>query len=185
MMNKLIVAFLCISIFSACNDKNHYKLSKYQRDYDALLDTLMPFMSGMYDSSVAFQQLSPEKMMLHKVEREYEWMHYAEKGPYSYFMVSRLEPSIKKDKYAGICGRFKRDPKGQVDLSSYEELFWTWKMKKDSLVPKAEILFATVVEKGKIDAYTPEKSKGFWIEFPNANVSYDTSSKSWKTKPSY
>jgi hypothetical protein len=184
-MNKIIAFLIFLPMLLACSDKKAYKLSAYQKEYDGLLDTLMPFLTGMRDSLPVQQTQNREKLMQHKLEREYEWMHYAEKGDYAYFMVSRLEPSIKKDKYAAVCGRFRKDGRGSVDLTSYEELFWTWKMKKDSLQPKADHLFSTVVETGSIEAYMPEKSEGFWIEFPSRHVYYDKQAKSWKTRASY
>jgi hypothetical protein len=188
-MTKKIIQFLIvILVLNACTEQQAYKLSDYHVDYDGLMDTILPFVASLHDSipsSQRFLEKNKAYMQVHKKERRYEWMNYTEKDGYSYFMISRLQPSIKKDKYIAICGKFKRDKGGHFDSASYEELFWTWKMKKDSLLIKSPTLFKTVVEGGDLSPYMPEKSAGFWIEFPSATVSYDKSTKSWEAKPSY
>jgi hypothetical protein len=151
-MNKAILAITLIVALYSCNTEHQYSLSDYNVNYDGLLDTILPHFSKLHDSipeNQRFLKKNLHYMMVHKVERQYQWMHYAEAGDgYSYFMVSRLEPSIKNDKYASICGRFKRDGKGAFDSASYEELFWTWKMKMPELKNKSLILFTSMVEKG-------------------------------------
>jgi hypothetical protein len=186
MMNKIIPFLIVLLLLNACKEQHANRLSDYRVDYDGLMDTILPFVASLHDSIPSRQRfLAKNKayMRVHRKERQYAWMDYAEKNGYAYFMISRLQPSIKKDKYIAICGRFKRDNGGHFDTASYEELFWTWKMKKDSLQSKAGTLFNTVIEGGDINPYMPERSEGFWIEFPSATVSYDISSKSWKAKP--
>ncbi len=187
-MKKSGFAFLCLTLCYACTDKSNYPLSDYRIDYDGVLDTILPYFASLHDSIPADQRFllkNRHYMMVHKIERLYEWMHYTEKDGYSYFMVSRVQPSLKKDKFLSICGRFKRDKNGRIDSASFEELFWTWKMKKDSLLIKSDTLFSAMVETGDIERYTPEKSNGYWIEFPSRFVYYDKATQSWKTRPSY
>jgi hypothetical protein len=188
MINKTIQFLIAIFLLNACNEKHTYQLSDHRVDYDGLMDTILPFVASLHDSIPANQRFLDKNktyMQVHKEERQYEWMNYAEKNDYSYFMISRLQPSIKKNKYIAICGRFKRDKGGHFDSASYEEIFWTWKMKKDSLQSKSVTLFNTVVDGKDISPYMPEKSEGLWIEFPSATVSYDKSSNSWKANPLY
>ncbi len=182
MIMRFVLVTTTVLALLSCNSDRNYPLSEYGRDYDGMLDTLLPFIAGYNDTLPPKDSITRQKLMAHKLDRQYEWMHYAEKGNTAYFMVSRLESSLRKDKYAAVCGKFTRDSQGKVDLSSYEELFWTWKMKKDSLSYKGDILFSIAVENGKLDAYLPEKSAGYWIEFPSSNVYYDKAGKAWKTK---
>jgi hypothetical protein len=187
MMNKIAYALLASLLFYSCREKSAYPLADYKIDYDGVLDTILPYFADLTGVSMDASH-SPgyrRQLMRHKGDRQYEWMHYAEKDGYSYFMISRLQPSMKKDKYIAICGRFRRDAGGSIDTSGYEELFWTWKMKADSLRIKSRILFGKVIETGDIQAYAPERSDGFWIEFPSKYVYYDKVSKSWKTRASY
>jgi hypothetical protein len=187
MMNKIIFAGLLSLLCYSCSKKPAYSVTDYRIDYDGVLDTILPRFADLktLTEQTAYSPQYRKELMQHKIDRQYEWMHYTEKNGYSYFMVSRLQPSMNRDKYLAICGRFRRDGHGNIDTSSYEELFWTWKMKMDSLRTKSDILFSKMVETGDIDQYTPEKSKGFWIEFPSKYVYYDKTAKTWKSKPSY
>ena len=165
-------------------DTMEYNISKYKIDYNGLLDTIMPHFAKLHDSIAESQRYLPKNrayMVAHKLERGYKWLEYTEaRDGYSYFMIRRNEPSLKHDKYAAICGRFKRDAKGRMDSASYEEIFYTWKMKEDSLAMKSPILFKTAVEGGKLDSYMPEHSAGFWIEFPSGKVYYDKARQKWR-----
>src|SRR5687767_799268 len=106
-MNKFIIWAILFTTLSSCNREPQYSLSDYGVDYDGILDTILPHFSKLHDSIPEHQRFLPKNrhfMLVHKVERQYEWMHYTESADgYSYFMVSRLEPSIKNDKYASIC----------------------------------------------------------------------------------
>ncbi len=183
-MNKLFIALILSTVFYACNSKPDYSLSKYNVNYDGILDTILPHFSKLHDSIPANQRFLPKNkhyMLVHKVERQYQWMHYFESpNGYSYFMVSRLEPSIHRDKFASVCGRFKRNSTGAIDSASYEELFWTWKMKMPELKEKSSILFRTIIENGNINAYLPEVKEN-WVMFPDKNVKYDKATQTWKS----
>lgn len=187
-MNKFFVFLGLVLLIFGCNSKPQYSIADYKLNYDGILDTILPHFSKLHDSIPESQRFLPKNrhfMLVHKVERQYQWMHYTQsKDGYSYFMISRLEPSIKGDKYASICGRFKRDSKGSIDSASYEELFWTWKMKMPELKEKSLILFSTIVETGDIKAYLPEVKEN-WIMFPDKNVSYDKATQTWKSKVAY
>ncbi len=186
-MNKFILVVLLTCLASSCQNKKSYSLSDYHVDYSGLLDTILPFFAGLQGDFPKSERFRPEHkpyMQSHKTERQYEWMHYAEKNGYSYFMVSRLEPSMNRDKFLAICGRFRRNETGRVDSASYEELFWTWKMKKDSLQEKSLVLFNAAVEQRDLSPYMPENSDGYWMEFPSKLVFYDKATQSWKTRPS-
>lgn len=188
-MKKLIVVIFLISGLTACNNQPDYSLSEYKINYDGLLDTILPHFSKLHDSIPESQRFLPKNrhfMLVHKVEREYQWLHYTEAANgYCYFMVCRLEPSIKKDKYASICGRFKRNKMGAIDSSSYEELFWTWKMPMPVLKEKSLVLFTQIVEKGNVHQYLPEVKGDQYVMFPDTNVYYDKPTQTWKTRQSF
>ncbi|MES2618261.1 MAG: hypothetical protein V4613_10300 [Bacteroidota bacterium] len=186
-MKQLLVIAMIVLMGVGCKDNKTYQLTDYPVNYDGLLDTILPHFSKLHDSIPENQRFLPKNkgyMAVHKKERVYEWRHYTQAADgYSYFMVSRLEPSIKRDKYTSICGRFKRTATGAMDSASYEELFWTWKMKMPDLKEKSYILFKQIVEKGEVKQYLPEVSKGEWIMFPDKNVWYDKATQTWQSKP--
>ena len=185
---KIILCAVGVLFFTACNSsESNYALSAYKNNFDGLMDTILPYLAKGHDTipkSSRFEAQFKHYYDQQKVERNYQWMHYFEaKDSYSYFAIQRDEPSMKRDKFLAICGRFKRNNLGSVDTSTYEELFWTWKMKAEDLKPKVLELFSKVVKGESLDAYTPEKSKGEWIEFPGNGVSYHQKSKSWQIMP--
>lgn len=187
-MNNKNVIFTClVFLFFACNSsKSKTDLSDYKINYEGLLDTIIPHFAKDHDTIPKALKFSPKYKFyydLQKQERNYQWMHYAEAdNGFSYFLLKRDESSIKRDKFIAICGRFKRLENGRIDSSSYEEIFWTWKMKEDELKEKALVLFEKAIANRSLDDYTPEKSKDEWIEFPGNGVFYDKASQTWKTK---
>ena len=110
-----------------------------------LLDSLMPFMAKRPDSSASvsrFDTCFKSYYLQQKQEKQYQFTHaFKAKNGYEYLMVKRLEPSLKHNKFSAVCVRFKRLSSGQLDLKSYEELFWTWKMLPEQLLEKSDVLF--------------------------------------------
>ena len=184
---KYIIFSVLVFLFFACNSsKSKHDLSNYKVNYDGILDTILPHFAKNHDTIPSALKFSPKFKCyydIQKVERNYQWMNYAEaKDGYSYFLIKRDEPSMKRDKFIAICGRFKRTENGRIDSSSYEEIFWTWKMKVEQLNEKAQVLFEKATEGKSLADYTPERSKDEWIEFPGNGVYYDKAVQAWKTK---
>lgn len=176
---------LALTLFLwSCSSDKQYTTSSYAHNFDGILDTLLPNFAKLHDSipkQARFSPLYRPFMKLHKSEREYQWLHYTEaRDGYAYFMISRKEPSMQNDKFSAVCGRFKRDVSGRIDQAAYEELFWTWKMKKEPLEKKAGILFKAMLETGTVEKYMPENSSEEWVEFPGNGVVYDKGTQSWK-----
>lgn len=182
-LNKVLILALVLT-FGSCSSDRQYTTSGFSHNFEGMLDTLLPNFAKLHDSIPQQARFSPVYrpfMNQHKQEREYRWMHYTEtRDAYAYFMICRKEPSLKNDKFAAVCGRFKRDASGRIDQSAYEELFWTWKMKEDQLLHKGSILFKAMVENGTIEKYLPENSREEWVEFPGNGVVYDRNAKAWK-----
>lgn len=179
-----LVYFIIPFLIFACNGvKTDYTPDHNERNFENMLDTILPFFAKLHDSIPESGKFSPQYrgyMNAHKKERDYQFLYFSEHSDsYSYFMITRKEPSIKNDKYVAICGRFKRNKDGQIDTAAYEELFWTWKMKMDELKTKSDKLFRTMLETGSVDDYLPGKSDGEWVEFPGNGVVYDKKTHTW------
>ena len=184
---KYIIFAVLVFLFFACNSsKSNHDLSNYKVNYEGVLDTIIPHFAKNHDTIPSAYKFSPKYKFYYdqqKQDRNYKWLNYTEaKDGYSYFLIQRDEPSLKRDKFIAICGRFKRKQDGRIDSVSYEEIFWTWKMKIEQLNQKAQVLFDMAVEGKSLADYTPEKSKDEWIEFPGNGVFYDKLSQTWKTK---
>ena len=187
MNNKRVIFAGIVFLFFACNtSKSRHDLSDYKINYQGVMDTIIPHFAKEHDTIPKAYKFSPKFKFyydLQKQERNYQWLYYTEaENGYSYFLIKRDEPSMKRDKFIAICGRFKRLDNGRIDSASYEEIFWTWKMKEEELKEKAFVLFDKAVAGKSLDDYTPEKSKDEWIEFPGNGVFYDKATQSWKIK---
>jgi hypothetical protein len=185
-MNKLYLAIL-IAFFSACsNSKQSTSIEDYELNKDSLMMQIVPFIANLHDSisnQNRFLDQNRSYMESHIIERQYQWMNfYTDKDSWNYFQVSRLEPSIKNDKFAAICGRFKFKSTNSIDSSSFSEIYWTWKMKEEQLKVKSSKLFEIVINKQSILPYQYPQANEDWIEFPSDKVYYDQNSKTWKVK---
>lgn len=202
-MKNIWIALILFFVLQACNNNKttkeqsswqsdslamseKYSPALYKLDSGALIDTLLPFFAKLHDSipfAKRFDTVYRHFMNVHKVERDYKLLYFTKaKDGYNYIMISRLEPSIKSDKYSSLCARYKNNINGAIDTSSFEEVFWTWKMKWPELMKKSALLFRTLIEKGSVEAYLPENSEEEYIMFPDVNSHYDVIDKTWKPR---
>ena len=178
-MNKILISTLVLFVFACNNKQGKLDVQKHQK----LIDTLMPRFAKLHDSIPNSRRFDPSLLpfyQVHKIERKYELQEYACINGEYFFAISRLEPSIKKDKYAIVCGSFKRKSTGEIDSSSYREIYWTWKMLKNDLIERNKILFEKAIKGEDLSDYLPEKSGDKYIMFPDGKVSFDRASQSWK-----
>ncbi len=185
-MNKLYLT-LFLAFFSACsNSKQSTLIEDYALDKDSLMMQLVPFIAKLHDSisnQNRFLDKNMSYMESHIIERQYQWLNfYTDKDSWSYFQVSRLEPSLQNDKFSAICGRFKLNAKNIIDSSSFTEIYWTWKMREDLLKVKSSKLFDLVISKQSILPYQYPQASEDWIEFPSDKVYYDSNTKTWMLK---
>ncbi len=185
-MNRLYIIAL-IAFFSACsNSKQSTLIEDYAIDKDSLMMQIVPFIAKLHDSisnQGRFLDKNRSYMESHIIERQYQWLNfYTDKDSWSYFQVSRLEPSLKNDKFSAICGRFKMNATNSVDSSSFTEIYWTWKMREEQLKVKSSKLFDLVINKQSILPYQYPQANEDWIEFPSDKVYYDSNTKTWKVK---
>jgi hypothetical protein len=154
-----------------------------------VLDSVLPFFAKRHDSIPAarrFDTTYSAFFAAQKKDRQYSLVYTAATADsFSYFLIRRLEPSIKNDKYAALCGRFKRLSSGAIDTATYEELFWTWKMPFNELNKKSVTLFKAVIQGKDLKPYIPGKENDLYIMFPDANVSFNTKSKTWMSKSEF
>ncbi len=177
-----IIVITLISLL-ACKPSQNFKQNLPSTQ---LMDSLLPFIAKRPDSSASmnrFDTTFKSYYLQQKQLKQYQFTHafVAENG-YEYVMVKRLEPSLKHNKFSAVCVRFKRLTNGQLDVSTYEELFWTWKMLPELLLEKSDVLFEQAIQEKDLSAYQPEHSDGEWIEFPGNGVVYDKVNQTWVSK---
>jgi hypothetical protein len=88
-----------------------------------------------------------------------------------------------EEKYVAIAGIVKRDGD---KIIRYEEVFRTWKQKKNELYPLAFRLFSEMINGKDLSVYYPENSGNkYIIEFPSNQVYFDKEERKWKRKSNF
>jgi hypothetical protein len=114
----------------------------------------------------------------HELTNRHQLRFYGISQGYQYFIITRIAPSIK-EKYVAIGGRVKWD--GETGkITDFEEIFRTWKMPLDELLPISEKLLQEAILGKDLSKYYPENSgDDYIIEFPSSEVTYDKVNRVW------
>ena len=106
--------------------------------------------------------------------------HQDKKTGETYFAVAKIAPSIALKKVV-TAGKLRMGSDGV--LHDYEEAFRTWKMEEAEGKEVSEMLFLKYIKKEDLSPYYTRNANGkFYIEFPDENVSYDKSKRTWVSK---
>jgi hypothetical protein len=112
--------------------------------------------------------------------KQHELVYRDQSGDTVYFLVTRTAPSMYEKKVA-IGGKLVYDKDKGVGY--YEELFRTWKMLTPELSEKSAILYSRMIQGKDLSPYYTKNSKGIeYIEFPDDEVTYDTTKRLWVSK---
>jgi len=92
-----------------------------------------------------------------------------------WLLVSRVAPSIHVRRVStGIHCRMDSD-----SLRFYHEVFRTWKLPEEVLLPRADSLFARMVRGEDLRPWYTERMGDQYIEFPDAHTRFDTLARRW------
>jgi hypothetical protein len=64
-------------------------------------------------------------------------------------------------------------------ITFYEEVFRTWRLPEDILLPRADTLFARMVNGEDLTPYYTASKADQYIEFPDEHTWYDTLARHW------
>ncbi len=96
-----------------------------------------------------------------------------------FFMVARIAPSIDS-KWVATGGRLRYGKDNS--LAEYEEIFRTWKLPRKDLEERSKYLFGLMVRGEDLTPYYTAKAGFNYIEFPDDNVYFDKSERTWKSR---
>ncbi|MCC5918011.1 MAG: hypothetical protein JJU02_11870 [Cryomorphaceae bacterium] len=179
-MRTIILAFLLFFSLTACQEPKRYQWENNNRTaQDSVLEPIIRYLGKMPDKA------SPQSRFYtvfddhySKQLGKYQITHLHQKGSTTYFAAIRIAPSIK-EKYVATAGFYERE---NDSITNYEEVFRTWKMTKEELMPKLDVLFDKLVKAQSLVAYYPENSgEEEYIEFPNSEVYYNKNIRTWET----
>jgi hypothetical protein len=179
------VAKIVIIIFSSfswgCQQNEKYGPEKYllPNEQKQFLSGISRYIAKLPKRATHSQKFDNKYNSYYEEEmKSYQLVHYfISQDSIHFFLVTRPAPSLY-DKKVAIGGRLKYNDKGEI--AEYEEVFRTWKLKKEELERKGVILFAAMVEKGNVNEYLPDKTKDDWVEFPDNKNYFDKTSRRWR-----
>jgi hypothetical protein len=78
----------------------------------------------------------------------------------------------------GMGGKIQYGDDGKI--VTYEEIFRTWKMPKDTLVVRGAFLFDRMVTGKDLSLYYSKFQGDKYIEFPNERFIFDKATRTWR-----
>lgn len=182
-MKKLFYLILPALFLVACSDQKAYspeQLSAGERD--ALKESTVRYFAKRPEA--ASEQTKFESQFNNYYQgkaKEAELMFYYSDDNVYYMMISQIAPSMNEEKRHATAIRFKLNEQGEI--TEYEEVFRTWKMKPDVLRERGLFLFERMVKGESLEPYLTKNSGDVeYIEFPDDLNQYDKASRQWKFK---
>jgi hypothetical protein len=104
--------------------------------------------------------------------------YYIDNNGEHYFLVARQAPSTDV-KWIATGGKMRFGKGGE--LTEYEEVFRTWKLKRPDMESRAKYLFDLMVKGEDLSPYYTDKAGFNYIEFPDEHVYFDKQARRWKS----
>lgn len=181
----ILSIYVPILFLSGCTSKQQYEASSSlpETEKQAVLPILVRYIAKAPKQVNGKARFDPKfNSFYENAAKEFEWKYFYidSENQTRYFLVTRPAPSLYKKRIA-VGGKYKFV---ENQLSDYEEVFWTFKMKEDQLDNKALQLFEEMVKGNSLEKYYPQNTheNEEWIEFPDATTYFDKDSLIWKKK---
>lgn len=136
-------------------------------------------------------KLAPEATHETKFDNQFNWYYeravneahvmfcsFDAKDSTYHLLIARKARSITPME-EGIAVKLKWKT-GHKNLSTYEEIFRTWKMPHDTLAKRGLFLFTTMMTGGDLQLYTSKFQQDRFIEFPDDRFIFDKETRRWK-----
>lgn len=175
----LVVGVVCLS----CSSKKDYSPESWlsAKEQDQNVWKIIRYLAKTPDDVVQGERFQSKYDSLYMVAQSLHRLDaYYIDGDTHYFLISRRAPSVT-EKFVATGGKMKFDDKGE--LTEYEEVFRTWKMKGEDLKKKSSLLFDLMVKGQPLEKYETRFSQPEeYIEFPDEHTYYDKQARAWKMK---
>jgi hypothetical protein len=171
-------------VLAGCTSKNDYRPDSYLNSTkkDEVVSRIIRYVAEKPKKANDSTKFDPIYNNHYQTQAaEHRFTHYfVSTDDVHYFMIQRRAPSLY-EKYVATGGKMRFDERG--NLIEYEEVFRTWKMAQDTLTRRGSLLFDKMVKEESLEPYLTRNSPDIeYIEFPDENVYYDKSSRTWKSK---
>ncbi|MDP2187489.1 MAG: hypothetical protein Q8J69_02290 [Sphingobacteriaceae bacterium] len=184
-MKKYILLFaLLLTGLVACNSKKEVDLSPEQywtmEQQDSVMLRILPYLAKLPRKAThetkfesQFQEYYNELLP----DFKFRALSPSANGEF-YFLMDRPAPSLYGKRIA-IAGKLKVDMDSYV-VESYEEIFWTFKLKEPVLTERAMFLFQELLAGRSLEPYLPMNSEAEFIEFPDKHNRFNRSARKWE-----
>jgi hypothetical protein len=143
-----------------------------------LLEPILRYTAKMPDKAdpatrfdTVFDEHYRKQLTHYRVDRYHEIPESGDR----WLLVSRIAPSIQVKRVStGIHYRLAGD-----SLAFYHEVFRTWKLPEEELLPRADSLFARMVAGEDLSPWYTIAKGDQYIEFPDAHTWFDTTARRW------
>lgn len=179
---RLLLFFLLSTMFlGACNQAPELTIPGEKPDAQeakellALIIRLHGEMPEKANHATKFDSVFDDhysrQLAAHSIDRVYR-----EPSTETLFMVvSRIAPSVGIKRVSTGIRLKVSDGK----ITFYEEVFRTWRLPEDILLPRADTLFARMVKGEDLTPYYTASMADQYIEFPDEHTWYDTLARHW------
>ncbi len=179
----LIILFVVLIFMPGCNERknsylpiDHLTTAKQERIKEEIIRYVAKAPRRVI-SDIKFDTTYDEHYAT--VVKQYDLMAYfISKNNEHFFLVARIAPSME-EKLVATGGRMKFDD--DFNLTEYEEVFRTWKMKRQDLEERATYLFDLMVKGEDLTPYYTATAGFNYIEFPDDHVFFDKQTRTWKS----
>lgn len=181
MIHKIWIVIVLTSLIMSCQQESPEIIpgDKPSAEVESmLLDKVIRYLGSLPDKADVQNRFSEEhddhyakEKARYRIDRYFE----SDQSGDIYFLASRIAPSIYEKRVSyGVHMRMTGD-----SVTFYHEVFRTWKHSEDVLNPRADSLFAMMVNGNDLRPYYADQKGDQYIEFPDANTYYDTISRRW------
>lgn len=188
--NTLLLLCLSVICLLSCNTGNkpekQYGTDEITADeITVLTNSLIRHIAKMPDKASHESKFQSRYDDYYKNETaRYELVFYGQnpKTGAEFFTYLRPAPSIH-EKYVAVGGEIVRK---NDEITQLTEHYRTWKMTREELMPKANLLFGKMLQGEDLTPYYPQNSGDEeYIQFPNESNYYSTEEKRWKSNDTY
>jgi hypothetical protein len=184
-MMKQKIAAAVFLLLTACLPKG-YQPDEYLsiQEQSELMDKVIRYVSDLPKGVSHEDKFNPSynEHYLEQASRHRLDAFYLDSSGNQFLLISRGAPSLTEKRVA-IGIKLKLDK--SRNISEYEEVFRTWKMKPEVLAQRASYLFDLMVKGESLERYQRNNTSEEWIEFPDGIVYYDRVIRQWKTKGAF
>lgn len=167
-------------IFASCSS-DRYNPDKYlsREQQDSLIYQVVRYTAKLPPNSNHQIKFEPEYDDYYKaITRDYDIRSYdIDDDSIHYFLITRASRSITPMRES-IGGKITYNKQG--DISSYEEVFRTWKLSEEVMNERYPALFDKMVKGESLEPYYTKNKGDQYIEYPTDRFIFDKQERRWR-----